>query len=167
MLKKVRNYLTPVGITIGVFMLGATAFAVAGTVSAHSDEASVSASSEQPKAEDSNELESVETPESPDPSETPGPNHGHCVSWAAHQSKTDGYTGSDRGSIMSAVAQDSTATSLKVADGGSPDAACSAAYTAATAGKTPSPRPPHGKSGSHSHGHGKSGDHKPETDDND
>ena len=160
MLKKLRNYLTPVVITVGVFMLGATAFAVAGA-HAPNQHAAAQATADHPKDSEADvEAEAAE--------ESTGPNHGHCVSWAAHQSKTDGYSGKDRGEIISAVAKAEDATSAKVAEGGTPDSACSSAYSAATAGKTPETAATthgststHGKSESHSEkgkSHAHSGD---------
>ncbi|HEU5002932.1 MAG TPA: hypothetical protein VFW71_09150 [Actinomycetota bacterium] len=60
-------------------------------------------------------------------------NHGNCVSFAAHAASTLGLKGSQKGQFVSFVAQDASAVSAKVAEGGTPDAACQVALVAAKA----------------------------------
>lgn len=73
----------------------------------------------------------VEEPEEPE--ETEGPevqqnedvvNHGHCVSYWAHESRAQGLQGSARGAFISSIAQDPEAESAKVAADGEPDETC-------------------------------------------
>ncbi|MEO7803990.1 MAG: hypothetical protein ABIS18_06275 [Actinomycetota bacterium] len=88
-----------------------------------------------------------------------GINHGHCVSYWAHQSKTAGLKGKARGGFISTIAQNKDAVSKKVADGGNPDATCdfrAALEAAKTQAATATSE--HGKSQEHK-GQGKTKDH--------
>ena len=63
-------------------------------------------------------------------------NHGACVSYAASVADRLGMTGSLKGQFISALAEDASARSAKVSDGGEPDAACQAAIDKAKAAAT-------------------------------
>ena len=63
-------------------------------------------------------------------------NHGACVSYAADVAASLGMTGSLKGQFISALAQDPSALSAKVSEGGTPDAACLAAIAKAKAAAT-------------------------------
>lgn len=73
-------------------------------------------------------------------------NHGNCVSFAAHIASSLGLTGQQKGQFISTVAQNSSAVSAKVAEGGLPDPACQAALVAAKAAV--------GATAGTTHGHG-------------
>ena len=57
-------------------------------------------------------------------------NHGHCVSFAAHNAAAAGLSGAQIGAFVSTVASDASAVSAKVT-AGKPDAACVAAMMSA------------------------------------
>lgn len=74
----------------------------------------------------------VHESERPDVSETAGaPNHGHCVSFAAHNAEKMGLSGSQAGMFISTVARDASAVSAEVTGTAIPDSGCVAAMTAA------------------------------------
>lgn len=76
----------------------------------------------------------VHESESPDVSETAGgPNHGHCVSFAAQNAQKMGLTGSQMGMFVSMVARDGSAVSAEVSGSAVPDSKCVTAMTAAKA----------------------------------
>src|ERR1051326_8443697 len=121
-----------------VLVIGGVAIAGAGASGSH-----------KPSKQDTTTLEasdSPEAPESPDPqdsvepSHSPGDTHGACVSHWAHESKTEGLTGSARGQFIASVAQ---------SDQTGADCDFSAALKAGLAGQTPTT---HGNSAKgHSH----------------
>lgn len=126
--------------------LGSTTTATVGDREDHKATATVEA---EPEVNDSPEATPTVTPE-PTPTETAEPkdsddgdvsgtvesddaddaagasatNHGNCVSFAASIASTLGLSGEQKGAFVSAVAKDKTAVTLKVATGGTPDAAC-------------------------------------------
>lgn len=120
MLKRFRNYLTPMVATLFIFVLAAGALAVAGEVTGKDKV-------KEPKVEAAEAIEveaeeaevEVESEEASD-----GVNHGHCVSYWAHQAKEQGLEGKAKGEFVSSIAQNEEAVSAKVADGGTPDATC-------------------------------------------
>jgi hypothetical protein len=67
------------------------------------------------------------------PTVTESPEHGACVSYAAHAAGSLGLSGDAKGHFVSLVAQDPTALSAKVSPAGVPDAACQAAIAKALA----------------------------------
>lgn len=120
MLKTIRRYTMPTAITVGVFALVATAFAVAGEVN---DKAKDKAKEVVAAQAEESEVEAAEV-EAESEGGSDGINHGHCVSYWSHASKDAGLEGRNRGKFVSSIAQNKDAVSTKVEDGGSPDATC-------------------------------------------
>ncbi|MGH2771641.1 MAG: hypothetical protein ACRDIU_00645 [Actinomycetota bacterium] len=109
---------------------------------------------------DDDATEGTDDLEALDPTESPSPNHGACVSYAASVASKD-LTGADRGQFVSMIAKDEEAISAKVAEDGTPDAACQAAITEAKAAALADnettekvPGPPSGETGN-ANGQGK------------
>lgn len=117
MLNRLRKYLTTGAVLIGIALLSATAFAVAGDKKAKSvDEASALL--------EASEVESPEAETEGAGEEGGGLNHGHCVSYWAHAAKEAGLKGKDRGHFVSSVAQDETAVSAKLEGDATPEGPC-------------------------------------------
>lgn len=168
-MRKWRQYLPPIAITVGVFALGATAFAVSGRVSGP-EIASDSQVESHGKADATETAEANETETATDSETAGGPNHGHCVSYWAHKAKAEGLTGKSFGAFISTVAQNDSATSSKVTGTATPDGTCNfqaaldAAKLAQPAANTHSNTGTHGKS---SQNKGKSGSHTPDPNETD
>lgn len=145
-MKKLRQYLSGGAVALLVMLLAAGAFAAPGgkvKPPANTDDV-VAAGQDTPQVES-------------DESETDGAgmvNHGHCVSFWAHSSKSAGLMGSDRGTFTSSIAQDPNAVSAKVDEGGRPDATCDfqAQLDEATSSVTTNETETQSSTG---HGHGK------------
>lgn len=88
-------------------------------------------------------------------------NHGHCVSFAAHNAAKAGLSGNQVGIFVSTVARDKLAVSAEVGDNAMPDASCLTAMLTAKAAAlagggsvSGTATPSHGEQDG---GHGKSG----------
>lgn len=123
MLKTIRRYTMPTAITVGVFALAATAFAVAGEVNDKAKDKAKEVVAAQ-TAEESEVEAAEEEAEAESEGGSDGINHGHCVSYWSHASKDAGLEGRNRGKFVSSIAQNKEAVSTKVEEGGSPDATC-------------------------------------------
>jgi len=146
MINRLRQYLTPIIITLGVAVFGATAFAVVPDLVSNLQKdgpaasASETAKSPVEDAAGKDAQDQVEPSESPDPSEspeaaeadadkaeatpTPGVNHGNCVSYAARTASADAaLKGRMKGEVISSVAR-SGAVSGPTTGGAAPSDAC-------------------------------------------
>lgn len=115
-----RSYLSSAVTTFAVFALAAVALAAPGLVNGTQSgkpDTPVGPPAVVPGAP---EVEDAETQNS----EAGGPNHGHCVSYWAHQAKDQGLEGKDKGQFVASIAQNAEAVSMKVDEGGSPDETC-------------------------------------------
>jgi len=90
------------------------------------------------------------------------PNHGACVSFAAHEAGSLGFEGSQKGAFVSMVAQDPTAVSVKIGEDSKPDAACQAAIDKAKAAVSAASPKKHGdEQGEDEQGNADHDDHAP------
>lgn len=154
-MNNLRRYTTPAVVTLFIFLLAASALAVAGDVigpnAKSSDKAKEATAKEHDEEDSEAQGEGAETV-----------NHGHCVSYWAHAAKAAGLKGKAKGEFISTVAQDEDATSVKLEGDATPTGDCGgyqAVLDSAVAdqGQTTS----HGKSGEE---HGRSDENgKPST----
>ena len=121
MLKTIRRYMMPTAITVGVFAMVATAFAVAGEVS---DKANDKAKEAVAAAASNREVNEEVEVEAEGDEASDGINHGHCVSYWSHAAKDQGLEGRNKGEFVSSIAQNEEAVSAKVAEDGTPDSTC-------------------------------------------
>lgn len=121
MLKTIRRYTMPAAITVGVFAMVATAFAVAGEVSDKANDKAKEALAA--AASNHDETQDVEV-ESEGEDASNGINHGRCVSYWTQAAKAQGLEGRNKGKFVSTIAQNDEAVSSKVAEGGTPDETC-------------------------------------------
>ena len=146
---RLRQYLLSSTTMLILAMFGATAFAVAGDLTTpgdDSDAASVTAADPTPTStvtdtvepKDADDEDGEKKKKDLDDQDDAGAtstvtdtatdgnksNHGHCVSYWAHQAKAQGLKGRSKGQFVSSIARDKGATSTKVTDGGSPAATC-------------------------------------------
>jgi hypothetical protein len=106
------------------------------TAKTEADEPSATATAtSSPEAKDSDDDDSATGTSDADDAadDAAGANHGHCVSFAASIVKSLDLSGEQHGAFMSLVAQDKSAVTVKVPDGGTPDAACLTALAKAKA----------------------------------
>jgi len=130
-MRRWRQYLSSAGATIAVFLMTSLAFAGPGELPEQASEKALENVSKEKTEAEEPEVEEVEALEVEE-EEGPGAlvegedviNHGHCVSYWARQSKTEGLTGRAKGAFISSIAQDETAVSKKVEETGSPDETC-------------------------------------------
>jgi len=154
-LNRLRKYLTTGGVLIGIALLGATAFAVAGDHKSADDAVELL---------EAPEVESAQAKTKGNGEAGGGPNHGHCVSYWAHAAKDAGLKGKDRGHFVSTVAQDETAVSEKLEADATPAGQCgtyqedlnaAVATQAADSDSEDSQKESGRSNASHGEGHGK------------
>lgn len=164
-MNRFRRYMTPAVVTLFIFVLAASALAVAGDVIGPnenaSDKAKAATAKEHGEEEAEGQGEGAATV-----------NHGHCFSYWAHAAKDAGLKGKAKGEFISTVAQDKDATSAKLEGDATPTGACGSYQTALSSAVTAQGQvathgqsdEEHGKPGTagKSAGKGKSSEHKPD-----
>lgn len=117
-MREFRQYLSGASVSLVILMLGAAAFAAPNTEKAHKDESAVSA----PSGDDVENESSVEASGDESSVEASGDesadNHGHCVSYWAHQAKAQGLQGNEKGAFVSSIGSNADAVAPKVENGG-------------------------------------------------
>lgn len=118
-MKRWRQYLTSAGATIAVFLMVSLAFAGPGELPEQASDKAKEIAASKPEKTEAEATSTEAQVASEDVS-----NHGHCVSFWAHESKSQELSGRARGQFISSIAQNEEALSKKVEEGGTPDSTC-------------------------------------------